>query len=239
MIKRCLDCKGSGFIIKEDPETGERKGFPCHCRLVRDEQNRLHVKLISADIPNEYWDYTFENYLSLPVGNSLTQKANKDKLDLFKTLLDDPGKFMQEYKVLWIWGPHQNACHTSLAVMLATELLKKNFKVKFITMQRLADAFINFDDKKEYFKNLENADVLVIDDAFDSTRCSISGEYTRIHLFNWLRDILTANKRLICTSKVKVDQIDVAFAQSKGLLQKYAKELELQGSLRTDTHKLV
>jgi len=239
MNKRCPQCKGSGFIIKEDPVTKEHKGYPCDCRIARDEQDRLYVKLISADIPNEYWEYTFENYLSLPIGTSLTQKANKDKLDLFKSLLDDPNKFMNEYKVLWIWGPHANACHTSLAVMLATELLKNNFKVKFITMQRLADAFVDFNDKKEYFKNLETADVLVIDDAFDSTRCSISGEYTKIHLFNWIRDALTANKKIICTSKVKVDQIDVAFSQSKNLLQKYARELEIQGSLRTDSNKLV
>ena len=232
MSTKCEKCKGSGFVIKKNPETQEETGYPCACRLDRDERDLLHRRLVSADIPPEFWEYTFENYLSLPI-SSILRTDNKPRLEIFKGFLDNPNTFLDRYKVLWIWGRDTSACHTSLAVIFATELLRKNHRIKFLSMQRFLDAFTNFDEKSEYFKALSSANGYILDDAFDTNRIVAKGEYTIIHLYNWLKDELTKGKYFICTSKIDVPEIDIKFAQSRNLLLKYSVSIEIKGTVRT------
>jgi len=233
-MKRCDKCYGSGFVIKLNEATGEEEGVPCDCRLDREEQDIMRKKLISADIEPKFWDYTFENYLSVIATQPVSiRNSNKKNVETFKTILDNPDLFIKnkDYGVLWIWGTDDHAGHTSLAVILATEILKKNHSVRFLKMQSLLAAFTNFDTKVEFFKDLNTAQVFILDNAFDPNRCTVKGEYTIIHLYNWLSDIMSADKKIICTSKIPMEQIDKQFQQSKNLMIQYGYELEFKGSI--------
>ena len=233
-MKRCSICNGAGFVIKKNEETGEEEGMPCECRKDRDEANFIRMKLVSADIPPVFWEYTFDNYLSLIATQAAPTKAsNKKSLETFKALIEDPDKLIKNknFNVLWIWGNEKNAGHTSLAVILATEILKKNYSVRFITMHNILAAFTSFDTKVEFFKDFNTSNIFIIDNAFDPGRCTIKGEYSIVHLYNWLNDALSNNKKIICTSKVPVSQIDHQFQQSKDLVSKHAYELEFKGAI--------
>lgn len=230
-MSRCLVCGGSGFLIKPDETTGEMKGYPCECRKERDEKNLLQSRLISADIPVVHWKYTLDNYLSLPLGSSEIKEANKGSVDTLRSYLGDPSLFLDNYSVLWIWGRKANAGHTTLAVILATELLKRNKKVKFLGIQNFLNTFTDFEGRKEYYASLEKYEVFILDNIFSPGRCIAKGEYTTIHLFNWLNDTLSAGKHLICTSKIPLVEVDKTFEQSKNLLLKNSKSLHFQGEV--------
>lgn len=231
-MSRCSKCNGSTWIIRFNPETKEDTAYPCDCRLERDKQNNMRSKLIKAGIPPEYWEYTLDNYITLPLGNSVLATIKDTSINKLREYMETPKKFIDNFSVLWIWGRNPNAGHTSLAVILAVELLKKGNKVRFIKMQDLISAFTDFENKKDYFKQLESFDVYLIDDAFDTARCTASGEYSRIHLYNWLSTAISYGKCFICTSKIEISQIDKQFEQSKNVLLKSRVSLEFQGMIK-------
>ena len=238
-MKKCAECNGSGFIIKYNETTKEDEAVPCVCRLEREERDLIRTKLISAGVETKYWEYTFDNYLSL-----IDKKAKSDNqvsIDTFRVLIEDPIKFMKslDYGVLWIWGRSPTAGHTSLATMLATEILKKNYSARFLTMQNLLAAFTTFDTKVEFFKDLSLASFYILDNAFDSNRCSAKGEYTIIHLYNWLNDVLSSGKKIICASKIPIREIDIQFQQSKSLLLSYGYEIEFKGEIVKKKESLI
>jgi len=229
-MSRCSKCKGSGFEIRYDPETKEDTAYPCECRLEREKRDSIRTKLVKACIPPKYWEYDIENYSTC--FTSAMQKANEVSIDKLKGMISNPAEFIENYDVLWIWGEHPNAGHTSLAIILATELLKHKYKVRYLRMQELISAFTDFDKRKEFFSYLDGFDSYLIDDAFDSTRCIASGDYSRIHLFNWLSTALSNKKHFICTSKVDIPQIDKLYEQSKNVLLKSYLSLNFQGTIK-------
>jgi hypothetical protein len=168
-----------------------------------------------------------EEYLKQP----LPKGDNSLSIETLQEYLDDPDKFLSSYNVLWIWGTGTSAGHTTLAVLLATELLKKGHTVKFIDMQRLLDAFTEFDKKTEYFDSIKDFDVYLLDDIFTPKRNFVRGEYTLAHLYSWLKKLLVDDKHFICTSKVALPDVDIVYDQSKDLLRKYSISLEFRGSL--------
>ena len=101
-------------------------------------------------------------------------------------------------------------------------------------MQDLVSAFTDFESKKDFFTYLEKFDVYLLDDAFDANRCIVPGDYTNIHLFNWMSAAMSNKKHFICTSKVDIVQISDKFEQSKHLLLKSRLSLEFHGTLKRD-----
>jgi len=233
-MSRCLVCHGSGWAIRYNEKNKQDESEPCECRRERDERDAFRTKLVKACIPPEYWEYTLENYLTLPLGDSIVNKANALSVYELRKYMTDPLLFLNSYNVLWIWGRKPNAGHTSLAVIFAVELLKNKYKVRFMRMQDLVSAFTDFESKKDFFTYLEKFDVYLLDDAFDANRCIVPGDYTNIHLFNWMSAAMSNKKHFICTSKVDIVQISDKFEQSKHLLLKSRLSLEFHGTLKRD-----
>lgn len=224
------ECNGTGFI-PVTLENGEQEYKLCRCKLAKAEQDTLRRKLIEASIPTNYWDYTIENYLSLPFPPQI-REFNKPKIEVIQNFIKDPHLFIQGKQVLWIWGEDNNSCHTTLAVMLGTELLKHNYKVLFTSFSKLLNRFVDFDNKDKVEKELKGKDVYIIDDAFDMSRCA-PGSYRQGQLFTFLDDILSNSKHIICTSNCPVSSIDDTFMQSKIILSRSLISLEIKGSVST------
>jgi hypothetical protein len=228
MIK-CKVCNDQGFEIKVNVETKERVAYPCECRLRYDEQDLFRKRLIASDIPVEYWNYTVESYKELPFPETVHER-NAENLKTLQLLMQAPADLIKKHSLIWIWGAEAVAGHTTLSVILASELLKEGYKVKFLLMQNLVDMFTDFDEKKEYFRSLEEIDVFLLDSAFLAHTC-VAKEYALIHLYNWLLKMLTREKFFICNSKVSIPNITDKFKQCKQLIAKYATSLEFQGSI--------
>ena len=227
-------CTGNGFTFGENPATHEMEAIPCKCRLERDEQlddERYKRKLLEAGISPVFWDLTLDGYKALAIGSTTTRQANHAIVKIIEEFIVDPDKFITNYTTFWLWSAMGNSGCTSLAIIFAMELIKKNYKVKFITMQNLLNAFVEFDNKKIYFKELDYAQIYFLDNTFVSGRCHLKGEYTGVQLYNWLNEGLVKDKRFICTSRTELSKVDKIYEHSVGVLKKCVLSLEIQGTL--------
>lgn len=231
---KCPKCHGSSFILKKN-EYGEDVWYPCECRIKKDQEALLEAKLTDANIRKNQRMYTFDDYASINFSNEI-KKFNQPQIERYTSILDNPQTFIENFSTLWLWGSDPNAGHTTLAIILGIELIKKDHKVRFIKMQDLLDAFTEFDKKSDYFQDLERFTIYIIDNAFVKDRSIATGEYTRVHLFNFIETALEKDKHFIMTSDRHVDEIDTNFDQVRMLLKRRVLELELRGSI-IDTKK--
>lgn len=209
-----ISCKKCGKILASSLEI---VASSCQCRLEREEKIKHTRKLESAHIPKEYWDRTIDGYYLLDIPLARIEK-NKSKLDLLQEFITNPELFLNKYRILWIWGQDRNAGHTSLAVAVAKKLLDITKKVRFIDMQDLINMFTNFEQKDEFFADLNSNNVFVLDNAFDTQKCYISKDYIQIQLYNWLNTCLHENKYFICTSNISIYNINEKYSQCKDIL---------------------
>ena len=232
---KCVKCNGTGFISKRN-EFEEDIAHPCECRKEKDATILLETRLIDASIPRRYWGYTLDNYLALPFSPDV-KLANKQSIEKLSHYINNPKSIDTEWQVIWLWGKEDNACHSTLAVILATELLKLNYKVKFINIQDLLNSFTDFKDKSVYFKELEDYNVYILDDIFDVTRSHVTGDYTKINFYNWINAAFNNDKKFICTSNIPLMQADPIYSQIKTILTRNYTQFEIQGSLTTYLRK--
>lgn len=227
------NCNGTGFKIQKD-SNGEDEVVPCKCRNDKMQKDSLKRKLIDAKIPTRYWEYTFDNYLSLSkFFHPDAQKFNKSNVELLSNFHAHPELMLDresEKQVFWIWGKDSNSCHTTLAIILGTDLLQIGKRVCYLQFYKLLEVFTDFEAKHDTLKSLKNYDVYIIDDAFDMTRCAITN-YKQGQLFGFLNDILNDNKFIICTSNIPTTEIDRGFSQLQIILTRSCKNIELRGSL--------
>lgn len=231
---KCDKCDNAGFTFSENPDTKEMEGIPCECRRIYDQkkiEGALHSKFNAAGISSSFWGYTFDGFFSCRIGGTEVQKTNKVKVEELKKYSSNPGDFFSKHSTLWIWGNEGNSGCTTLSICFAMELIKKNYTVRFVTMQKLLNAFTDFDNKKNFFKEIERADVYVIDSTFVKDRCSIRGEYTSVQLYDWLNNALLDGKKFICTSRVPLDRVDKEYTGSASIFKKSLVTVEIQGTL--------
>ena len=227
----CEICKGKGFLIKRE-EGKEDVAIPCRCRIKFDKEVAVKIRLIKADIPKTHWDISVEGFKNLKFEENDFFEKNTESITTLEKLITTAKDIKKYPRVIWIWGTklHPNSCHTTLAVLIGIACMKINVSVRFISMQSLLNAFINFEEKESFFKEFNKHKVFIIDDAFDESRCIVSGNYTQIHLFNWFNDAMNARKILICTSNTLLKDVDAIYEQSKIILSRDAQELEIVGS---------
>jgi chromosomal replication initiation ATPase DnaA len=226
-------CNGTGFIPVMT-ETGEQEFKPCKCRLERSLHESLKKKRIEARIPVRYWDYSYDNYKKLakmlePKLLPQTLAENQKNLSILESYIESPEKLTAGPQVLWIWGTDDNACHTTLAIILSESILKANHKVLFLEFYKLMEMFTNFTSKSEYFQQLQGYDFYIIDDAFDTTRCKAT-DYRQAQLFGFMNDLFNDNKHIICTSNISAKNIDPIFSQLKIIINRSIEEIRIQGS---------
>ncbi|HRZ18534.1 MAG TPA: hypothetical protein P5136_00515 [Methanofastidiosum sp.] len=232
----CPICHGSTFISVE--KDGETIAVPCQCRKDREKKTLLNTKRIDARIPPKLWDFTFESYSHLPM---IGRENDKESIETFKKILDNPFIVKEkDIQVIWIYGKNDNACHTSLAIILGTAFLEKDFFVRFITFQELMNNFTEFNTRVSYFEELEKYQVYIIDNAFDSSRAGAfgKGDYSQKAAFNWVNTALSNGKILICTCNVPIRQISDEFKQSKIVLLRSFIELNFLGTIITESKSI-
>lgn len=226
----CPLCHGTTWVF--ETINGEKVAVACSCRRKREEEISLKTKLIDAHIPPIFWDYSLDHYLKLPFKPE-DRAFNKENIDLLSMFIKNPKLLLESKKqVLWIWGNQDNSCHTTLATILGTSFLKSDIRVRFIKMNKLIEACMDFDDKKEFFENLDTYRVFIIDDAFDITR-STAKEYAIINIYNWIDSQINQNKLFICTSNAPLRGIAKQYMQSAIVLSRNYIEMELRGTIST------
>jgi hypothetical protein len=227
---KCSICQDFGFT--KSVEDGEEIWSMCECKKKKETEEVESRKLVEAYIPKEYWEYTMEDYLKIPLMKQV-REFNAPSIEIIKSCVNSPGYFIDNYKILWIWGPDINSCHTTLSVIIGKSLISQGKKIRFIKMQSLIDMFMKDFENKESTANLMKYDVIILDDALDVSRCFISEKtnYTKILIFNFLTSFINEGKKFICTSNTDISGIDNRFNEIRTILLRYAFPIEIRGDI--------
>jgi len=229
----CSNCEDRGFKLME--VDGEEMWVPCDCRKKKDAQDILNYKLDEAGIPRHFVNYTLETYKASEM-SSIKKTFNKASLETLENYINNPDLVFQTFRTLWIWGRDISSGHTTLAILLGISMIKHGYSVRYLEMAKLIEYFTKFEEKENFFTELQNYQVYILNDSFDRTRMDVKSDYTKIQLFQFLNDGINNNKYFIMTSNVNVSEIsnsnDTKYEQCRILLQRSIKTLEFQGTIK-------
>lgn len=248
MADVCPDCRGTGMRYVDDlkavdytyvDEEGKliypQLAEMCDCIKPRELKKAKKAKLKEANFPESIVDpivegtYSYETYFTYLKRFSM-KLVNEGKNE-YEEFLNNPNSMLNE-KFIWLWGVDDNIGHTSLALLLGMKLVELKVKVKFIKMNDLLQVFHDFENKAETLANISRASVIILDDAFDTSRCFVGKGFTQISLFNWM-DTMVANKKLfICTSNIAINSIANEYRECKCILLRQNKEIEIKDANR-------
>ena len=247
----CSICNNERYISKVNEE-GEVERTLCECQVEEYRRQMLELQLKSSRIPSECWEFTMDTYphkYLLPFDKSgvtcmdrprikKLQEDNGPCFSRLKQYVDNPESFINEkFKVLWIWGEDPNTGHTASACAIGVALIKKGYKVRYYEMQGLIKLIMEYQDRDvvaEMAAAADKFDVFIINDAFDRARSSVSNnEYLRANLFGFFQNVLSRNKKIICTSDVDIDGIPEAYTGLISTMIRAYSGMHIRGTLNS------
>lgn len=192
-------------------------------------------------------DYNWSDYRG--------EKSRKD-LECLKKYGDDFEKY--KYKTMvYLYG--KNGCQkSSMVQVLGKDLIRKGYKVEYITMNNLISIlekdFSNDEDIQEMrlynINRLNKCDLLIIDESFDPTKVLMyKSGYQLPYLDNFLRMRFEINKKsIIFVSNVKPNEIgangyekslqDFVCRNTKNSLLQFLDNYDLNANADLDTKGL-
>lgn len=207
-----MDIEIEKYIYEED-EDGET--------VVRlNPEWKKHIQNVKYDfflkdshIPKDYWDLDFSH---VSIG------SNKSAVDKCIEYCDLLGK-KKIKKSLYLFGENSSGKTTAMCA-LGKCCIRKGLKIKFILsgdllslLQKTSGYSVNPELENEK-SNLENCDVILIDELFDSTKSIIwKGDSKNLVVAEWdsfLRHMLSNDKKIICTSNILPARISSEYSKS-------------------------
>ena len=247
----CPICNNERYISKVNADDEVERTL-CSCQIEEYRKQLFDLQLKSSRIPSECWQYTMDTFpyqYLLPFdksGVTCVDRPRKKQLDAdnapsfirLKEYVSNPQAFIAEkFKVLWIWGEDPNTGHTASACALGVSLLKKGYKVRYYEMQGLIKLIMEYQDRDvvaEMAIAADKFDVFIINDAFDRSRSSVSNnEYLRANLFGFFQNVLSRDKKIICTSDVDIDGIPEAYTGLISTIIRSYSGMHIRGTLNS------
>lgn len=186
----------------------------------KDYEQEIRLKkyqyfLEKSGIPKFYWKIEFKDYRG-----RRSQKNVKKLIDYAENINHDKFKDVN----LYLFGVNSTQ-KSSLACNLGKEAIKKGLKVKFVLAGILTDIFLKNQgysrehDTYEQLQELENADIIIIDDAFDKNKSMLwSNKNSRsLIVSEWdrfLRKLIYNNQRIFITSNLTIENIKSEYSES-------------------------
>lgn len=176
--------------------------FICKKKAWAEKQSdmSLELKMKQNNIPLHAKNLVFENYIG-------TDRTFVSRFHTFCEKFDE--KFYDKH--LYLWSKEHGTQKTTMASIIAKELLKKGKSVRFTLMGDLISLLSKLDtEDDEQVKSMQECDFLVVDDSFDKKKCTIyrSG-YQLGFLDRFLRQRLEVDRKATCfTSNMSPDSIE-------------------------------
>jgi len=189
----CRSCKDKspikGYILTKVGEHDILVECNCH------KEWRLRKELIYKADTSNIWssdsslDYSSDKY----VGQISKENVNK----LIK-YIDRYDNEIVRSSVLYLWGPNGTQ-KTTLAHWIGLSLLKKNYTVKYITMQMLVKLLHDFEGREEKDKEvdfLHEVDCLIIDESFNKDKVTLyKSGFQQPFIETFLKERIETNKK--------------------------------------------
>jgi DNA replication protein DnaC len=203
----------SSFIYKEIDGIIYASLNPRYKNLIA--QKKYEFLLKESGVPEFYWDIHFENYRGTRSIDSV------EKLKKFSLDLDNP-KFNHVHFYLFGINSSQK---TSMGCCVLKEAMRKGKTCKFVLAGDLIDKLLKSqgfsvsEDIENYIRNLREADIILIDDAFDPSKSLMWSrpESANLVITAWdifLRSMITSSTKIIMTSNVPIENIKEKFGES-------------------------
>jgi len=182
-------CNGEGYYI----ENGEI--IDCACS----KEFQWQVKLVKANIPEKYWDFSFRNLLKKFL------EENAIALDIVKKYCDSIEETVKEGLGLFIQG-QSGLAKSALSAYILKEAIKKDIQCYSVRMSHLTKLII------ESFKDPEKAklvswlrddvQLLLIDEIEKDFKLGEYTSFTGTHVGEFFDDIYNKKKALLVTSNL-------------------------------------
>jgi len=171
------------------------------------QKKRLAAKYKKAGIAKNKWDFSFESY----IGSDL--KENIPKLKRFVNNFDK-AKGVH----LFLWSKQNSTQKSTMASVVAMELLQKGYTVRFLLMSELVPHLTNEQFKEEsqkFIEELSDIDFLVIDDSFDPRKSAVyKSGYQISFIDSFLRQRLEVEGLNTCfTSNFSIEELEENYGQ--------------------------
>lgn len=177
------------------------------------EQEKFELYLIRSGIPKNYWDIDFIDYQgdkSIDSKNKCEQYAKRCLEEKFHNVnLYLAGNFSSQ----------KSMC----ACAIGKEFIRQGLTVKFVYAGDLIDLLLKnqgFSFNEEFYEQLQKiiqADLIIIDDVFDSQKGVYWQKNSDLIISAWdtfLRNFIHSDKRIVMTSNFTIEVIKEKFGES-------------------------
>lgn len=206
--RKCLDKYSiPGYIQKE------LNGFPiveeCSCHKEWREKKDI---IYRAGLVNIWNDATSLKYT--PVNNYVGKESQKEILNVMK-FVDNFDKDVFKSASLYFWGKNGTQ-KTTIAQWVGLSLLRKNYSVKYVTMQKFVRLLSELQDRQEKEEDLigfKNVDFLILDESFSKEKVTL---YKSGFQIPFIEDFLKERLELLKKSTLFISNIPVTEITKNG-----------------------
>lgn len=174
---------------------------------------KYNYLLKKSGIPIFYRDIDFKNY------KGDTSKKNVRKVEHYAKNFNDE-KFRHIH--LYLFGS-QSCQKTSMAIAVGKELMHKGKEVYFVLAGDLVDKLMKAggyavnEEIEAYIQKLKNADMIILDDVFDTTKSTWWYKSPDLVVSLWdtfIRGVVASDTKIVMTSNIPVEGIKEKFGES-------------------------
>jgi DNA replication protein DnaC len=205
--RKCSEGRFPGYILIDGLLN------PCNCYKKWHEENIVRVRAQKANIvlPDNY-----------NIDTSYLGTKSIDSVKRLKTFLSKLDSDDQETKdkllktTLYFYGPNGTQ-KTTVANWFGTELIKREYKVKYILMNNLIKLLVDYERSEEAqleIEKIKKCDAIILDEALDQHKITIyKSSYQIPFLDSFLREVI-GNKIILFVSNVNIKDIDENYFSS-------------------------
>lgn len=198
--RTCAKSATPGYIYNTN--TGIIK--PCKCLIEYRKKEIILIKLKRSNIPDSVLDYNIKSYKG---------KKSIDIINKLKQYIKNYEEFGMD-KHLYLYGINGTQ-KTTIGFYIAREIIRQGILVFYIpTMKELINKITVFenqitDDLRLYLNRINEAQLLIIDEAFTGSQFKIVSDFQIEALTNFLKNRMEiAQKSIIFISNSPVSEIN-------------------------------
>ena len=223
------------YIIKR--ENGERVAYRNEAYWKHIAQLKYELLLKRSGIPPFYWSIDWKDYKG---------DLSRDNLKKVIQYADECFTEKFDYVNLYIWCGANSSQKTAVMCNVGKEAIKQGKRVSFILAGVLTDYLLKnsgYSYNEEiagYLKELQQADMLLIDDVFDENKSTVWNSNSLIiaEIDKWLRPLFSTNIKVVMTSNVSPENIIKKYGKSMAeLVTRNCVPLEFKDDIKKERTK--
>lgn len=206
---------GSGvYVWPESTYKLDGNELPCNC----EEQVDLQRHYLLANIPDRYWTLTFDEFYG----------DDHAKNEAWKYLQNWDN--MRRHGIgLQFYSPTQGTGKTTLATLIAKDLVKRGVSVYFIPFRSTVRLYeMPYEERKQWVTRLRETPVLVLDEV-GAAISDAQRSFFAMELEELIRSRTSGKSVTIVTTNLTPEELDDQYPRTFSLLSECVKQIPVGG----------